>query len=132
MNAASCAQEAGLYLPLEDDDGLLLPIGPPWALEAAAATRPAVAATAAAAGLPDLLGYATVEEVFLPSGVGVACCVQPAGGLCGDSSAEMQRLARTVMETQAESQAAQQQQLSPPPQLGAQVLGGDAGDDLDL
>jgi hypothetical protein len=44
----------------------------------------------------------------------------------------MQRLARTVMETQAEAQAAQQQQLSPPPQLGAQVLGGDAGDDLDL
>ena len=112
-------------MPLEDDaDGLLLP--PP--LDQAAA----VAATAAAAGLPDLLGYATVEEVFLPSGVGVACCVQPAGGLCGDSSAEMQRLARTVMETQAESQAAQQQQLSPPPQLGAQVLGGDAGDDLDL
>ena len=56
--------------------------------QAAAATHPAVAATAAAAaGVPDLLGYATVEEVFLPSGVGVACCVQPSGGLCGDDAA---------------------------------------------
>jgi hypothetical protein len=115
--------EAGLYLPLQDDEGLPLPIGPPWALQQLQlhandeSSAPAVVTTCSSSGgrdgLPDLLGYETVEEVVLPSGASVPCCVQLAGGLRGNCSAEMQRMARVVMESQASAQAKLQQECSP-------------------
>lgn len=76
--------------------------------------------SSAVSALPDLLGYEAVEEVVLPSGVTVPCCVQLAGGLRGDCSSEMQRLARVVMETQARAQANSRDD-SPPQQLGSRV-----------
>ena len=123
--------EAGLYLPLQDDEGLQLPIGPPWALRRLQlhaedeTSVPAAITTCGSSGardsLPDLLGYEAVEEVVLPSGASVPCCLQLAGGLRGDCSAEMQRMAYVVMESQANAQAKLQQGCSPAQQRRTQV-----------
>ena len=129
------ADEAGLYLPLQDDEGLPLPIGPPWALQQTramtddTAALPHVTTCCSSSGvnsttrpplLPDLLGYEAVEQVVLPSGMSVPCCVQLSGGLRGDYSGEIQRLARAVMESQAHAHGELQQERSSP-QLGTQV-----------
>ena len=66
-------EEIGLYLPLHDDEGNALPVGPPWALT----SNPPHPATETV----DLLGYGSVEDVCLPSGAQIPCVVQPPGGL---------------------------------------------------
>ena len=131
---------------MQDDEGLPLPIGPPWALQQGAEAEsidstPAAVTTCGSSGgrdsssdlslLPDLLGYEAVEQVVLPSGASVPCCVQLAGGLRGDCSSEMQRMARVVMESQAQAQGKLQQDGSTAPKVGTRV-GCDVDDAMSL
>ena len=107
-------EEQPFYLPLQDDEGNPLPIGPPWALRARREQDEQAGGedgtprgdakrqrrSAAASTEPDLLGYAVVEEMVTPDGVAVACLLQEVGGLSGHAL-ELQRLARGVMEASA-------------------------------